>query len=153
MNPNDLTMVFTNGWAQSEPYVLRHAAGFNEEIMVVLALAILLGSFLVWFFMRSRSRLAEKRLDVVQELVRNGQIGPEQLEDLINPGKRFLRVALVVAWFLLIGGGAMLVVAIAEGWPDRFSELGALGLGAIGLAISTMSAPIMLREFRRQGVI
>ena len=153
MNPNDLAMALTQEWGRREPYYLEYSRRPDDELTFIIALAILLGSFLVWFFMRSRSRLAEKRLDVVKELARNGQIRPEQLEDLINPGKRLLKAALVAAWFLLIGGGAMLVIAIGEGWPDRFSELGACGLAAVVIAISTISAPIMLREFRHQGVV
>lgn len=124
----------------------------REEITAVAILTLVVTGFLVFVFFRSRTKVAGKRLDVLEKLAQGGHVSQAQVAEFLRPAKRFVTLVLLAAWFALLGGGALLVAALAEGWPDRYCEFGAPSLALIGGALAAISAPIMLREFRRQGI-
>ena len=124
----------------------------DDHITMVALLVLVIGGLLAFAFLRSRTRLAEQRLATLRELAGNGHLSPQQVDAFLRPSRRFATVALVIGWFLLIGGVGMLTAAVAEGWPTRHSDLGQPSVALLAVALATMSTPIMLREFRRQGV-
>ncbi len=132
--------------------VLRHTAEQDERLTAVIIVAILAGLVGLVVLCRARLQMTERRLGVIRSLADQGQLGRDDLNRLLNPPSRLLKFALVAAWFGLMGGGCMMVAALMQGWPDAPSEFAEPSLGLLGVSLATLSAPLVLREYRRQGV-
>ncbi len=135
------------GWG----YQARGGLGDGVTPILIVAFSILGVVALVWI--KSRAKLQEQRLALIRDLADKGQLSPERLDAMLQPKSKLKPAVMVAAWFMLLGGGGMLTVALAEDWPQRYNEFGAPGVTMLGLAVATLSAPIMLRELRKQNVV
>src|SRR5690606_31635129 len=122
-----------------------------RDLAPVLVFAIVVAAVLVFTSIRARTRLEEKRLDLLRELSATGEITQRALEQHLLPRRAWANVVLVAAWFGLFGGLALLAVGIANGWRREYEEIGGIGIALLVLSIATITAPIALREMRRQG--
>ena len=135
-------------WAITYPQ-----GGEGEWAPVAVASLIVFG-VLAMTFLKHRARLQQQRLDLLRTLADRGQATPELVAEAFRPwGSRLTSAVMVAAWFLLIGGAGLTITALAQDWPDRFNEMGPPGLVMLGVAVATLSAPLMLRELRRQGAL
>lgn len=136
-------------FAWTLPYRVREA-----DWAPVVVVALLVFGVIMLVFLRHRVRLQEQRLEVLRVLAEKGQATPDLVAQVLRPWSSRLKPAImVVAWFLLLGGAGMTIAALAQDWPDRHNELGPPGLALLGIAVATLSAPLMLRELRRQGAL
>lgn len=125
------------------------ADGQITAVAIVGLLVLLIGTIV---FIRTRLQIIERRLVVIRTLAHNGQLTRAELDRLLNPPNPLVKILLVVAWFALLGGGSMLAAACLEGWPNMHCDYGVPSLGVLGVALATLSAPVMLKEYRKQGI-
>ncbi len=139
-----------NGFAM----ILAHSGQQGEDEVAILLASVVAITALVIYALKNRARVQVKRLETIQELSRSGQLSREDIKELLGPKTRFLlKGVFIAAWFGLFAGLGMLIAAWAEGWPDRSSEFLPPSLSLIGLALATISAPIMLKELKKQGIL
>jgi hypothetical protein len=106
---------------------------------------------LIGLIVRARARIAERRLDVLHELAKHGKLEGDALAELTRSHRRLVKGVLVVGWFALLGGAGLLIASLA--WRREFYGYGGVGVAIMGGALAVISAPIMLREMRRLGVV
>lgn len=117
----------------------------------VLAFTILVVAFLVFMSIRNRARIEAKRLDLLRELSAKGQLTQPILEQHLLPRHAWSSFLFAAAWFGLFAGVAMSVIGITNGWRRDYEAVGWIGVALLVLSLSTITAPIALREIRRQG--
>ena len=116
---------------------------FSFLILVVVVLPIAI----TWI--KTRDRKHEQRMRLIRELSAEGKLSREQLETLLHMRSPLTNIALVLAWFALFGGMGMIAFFLIGGvYAD--DDLLAGGIILLLGALAVLSAPIMLRELRRQ---
>ncbi len=128
-----------------------------DDIIGMIVAGTIPCAVVLMMLIRSRARIASQRIEALRDLAEKGAVTPELARELLQPRSKIIQhfkpITLVLGWFMLFGGIAMVSAAVSEGWPDHYNEIGAPGVGLLAIALATMSTPIMLREFKRQGVV
>lgn len=117
----------------------------------VVVITMIVAAVLGIVALRARHRLAVRRLELLRELAASGHLTPRALEEQLRPKRIWLTVALLAAWFGLFGGAALMLVAAINAWRGDFEEVGMFGLFTFVASLATITAPLALREMRREG--
>jgi len=124
--------------------------GLHDDVAPILVTAILTFGVLAMLWMRTRARLEAKRIDALRELGLRGQISAATIEAHLKPPSPLRNVVMLLAWFGLFGGSAMIVIGVAGDWWGDAAEIGSGGIAVLVASLATLSAPIALRELRKQ---
>lgn len=137
-------------WGTIDHGTSRVGFASREEFVAPLIVSVLVAVCLLGLaWIRAHSRVQEKRLDLIRELSAKGQLTPRTTERYLFPPSRLKAAVLVAAWFGLIGGAAMIITAIANGWRYDFEEIGGVGVAVFVMSLATLTAPMALAEVRR----
>ncbi len=131
----------------------------DEEVAIAIIVPAMVAiSILVGMGIKARTRLTEKKLEVLHELARHGHYDPDKFDDLkLSPKlpakSTWMKLFFVGSWLGLLLGTAFLVGALIEGWPDHYNPAGFMGIMMMVVSLGVMSVPVMLREMKRQGLV
>jgi hypothetical protein len=146
-------------WAVSDQGFVRSSAMMEDVVVPTVAIVLAFVGFVCFVWIRTRARLQEKRFELIRELAASGDLTPDSVHELMDPKGALARLfeagklksaILVVAWFGLLGGAAMTVAAIVDGWGYESREIGAAGIALGVLSLATLTAPMALAEIRRR---
>lgn len=135
-------------WRPDMGYGTEH----SEYILAGMIIAGLILTFLVLQILNHRRRMTELRYKTLEKLAAEGKLAPGQIEDLLTPRKKRTKFFLLLGWFALLSGIMLMVVGGMIGHRDGDEMMMAgfcISIGATGL----LATPIMLREFKKQGVL
>jgi len=124
----------------------------SEAKTAVIAAVVVLVPILIGLiqYLKHRRLMAEMRFKTIERLAAQGTLRQEEIRELINPSARKLRVFLVVSWFAMLIGLVLLGFSLAE---ELDREAGIAGAVLFIVGTGALSAPMMLREMKKQGVL
>ena len=127
-------------------------SGSPDAIIAGSVLGAIVLMVIILQLLNHRRRMAEMRYKALETLAKEGQLTPAQVEDFFHPRRARTKRWLVVSWFGLVTGVMLMIAGGMQSGPDAEELLLAGVLVTVG-ATALMATPVMLREFKKQGVI